>query len=119
MTKLLKILGNLTLIMIEILLISIISLAFLIRTSYFQTFLAKQGANYLSERLDSKVSIGKVDITFLDRVYFDRLYVEDQHNDTLIYIDEFFVNFNLAGSMSLNFNIDEVGVKDAKFAIKT
>ncbi|RYM30826.1 hypothetical protein ERX46_17240 [Brumimicrobium glaciale] len=119
MTKLLKILGNLTLILIEISLILLISFAFLIRTSYFQTYLANHGANYLSELLDTKVSIGKVDITFLDRVYFDHFYVEDQHNDTLIYIDEFFVNFNLAGAMSLNFHIDEVGVKDARFALKT
>jgi len=119
MTKLLKILGNFTLILVEILLILVIGLAFLIRTSNFQTYLAKQGADYLSEMMDTKVSIGKVDITFLDRVYFDKFYVEDQHNDTLAYIDEFFVNFNLAGAMSSNFNLDEVNLKDARFALKT
>lgn len=119
MTKLLKILGNFTLILVEILLILVITLAFLIRTSSFQTYLAKQGANYLSEMLNTKVSIGKVDITFLDRVYFDKLYIEDQHNDTLVYIDEFFMNFSIAGAMSLNFHLDEVGVKDARFALKT
>lgn len=118
MTKLLKILGNFALILIEISLILIISFAFLIRTSYFQTFLAKQGAQYIAEMLDTEVSIGKVDITFLDRVYFDKLYIEDQNKDTLIYIDEFFVNFNLRGSLKLNFHIDEVGVKDARFALK-
>ncbi|WP_107037507.1 translocation/assembly module TamB domain-containing protein [Brumimicrobium mesophilum] len=119
MAKLLKILGNFTLMLIEISLILIIVFAFLIRTSNFQTYLAHKGAKYLSEKLDTKVSIGKVDITFLDRLYFDKLYVEDQHNDTLIYVDEFFVNFNLAGAMLLDFHLDEVGVKDARFALKT
>lgn len=119
MTKLLKILGNFTLILIEISLILIIVLAFLIRTSKFQTYLAKQGTEYLSKKLDTKVSIGKVDITFLDRVYFDKLYIEDQHKDTLAYIDEFFVNFSLAGAMNLDFHVDEIGVKDARFALKT
>ncbi len=119
MAKLLKILGNFTLILVEILLILIITFAFLIRTSNFQTYLAKQGANYLETMLDTKVSIGKVDITFFDRVYFDKFYVEDQHNDTLVYIEEFFVNFNLTGAMSLNFKIDEVGLKKARFALQT
>src|SRR5690554_3523510 len=118
MTKLLKILGNTILILVEISLTLLIAFAFLIRTSNFQTHLAKQGAAYLSEMLDTKVSIGVVDITFLDRVYFDEFYVEDQENDTLVYIDEFFVNFNLSGAIYLNFHLDEVGIKDARFALK-
>ncbi|RFC55187.1 translocation/assembly module TamB domain-containing protein [Brumimicrobium aurantiacum] len=118
MAKLLKILGNFTLIVVEILTILIIVFAFAIRTSDFQTFLAQQGAVYMSKKLETKVSIGKVDITFLDRVYFDQLYIEDQEKDTLAYIDEFYTNFDLTGAMALNFNLDEVGVKDAKFALK-
>src|SRR5690554_8061042 len=106
MTKLLKILGNITLSTVEILMIFIIALAFLIRTSKFQTYLAHKGTEYLSEMIDSKVSIGKVDIAFIDGVYFDQLYLEDQHQDTLAYIEEFYVNYSLIGALMLNFNID-------------
>src|SRR5690554_6981934 len=95
MTKLLKILGNSILILVEIVMIFIIALAFLIRTSTFQTFLAHKGAEFLSELVDSKVTIGKVDIAFIDRIYFDELYIEDQHQDTLAYIQEFQVDYNL------------------------
>src|SRR5690554_4332125 len=118
MTKLLKILGNITLILIEIVMILIIALAFLIRTSSFQTYLAHKGTEYLSEMIDSKVSIGKVDIAFIDRIYFDQLYLEDQHQDTLVYIDEFYVNYNLIGAFLMNFNIDHVEIRNAKVALK-
>lgn len=118
MTKLLKILGNITLILIEIVMILIIALAFLIRTSSFQTYLAHKGTEYLSEMIDSKVSIGKVDIAFIDRIYFDQLYLEDQHQDTLVYIDEFYVNYNLIGAFMMNFNIDHVEIRNAKVALK-
>ncbi|HZH85885.1 MAG TPA: translocation/assembly module TamB domain-containing protein [Brumimicrobium sp.] len=118
MTKLLKILGNITLSTVEILMIFIIALAFLIRTSKFQTYLAHKGTEYLSEMIDSKVSIGKVDIAFIDGVYFDQLYLEDQHQDTLAYIEEFYVNYSLIGALMLNFNIDKVEIKQARFALK-
>ena len=102
----------------EIVLIFIIAFAFLIRTSQFQTYLANKGAIYFSKVLQTKVSIGKIDIAFLDRIYFDNLYIEDQHQDTLGYIHEFFVNFNLEGVAQLNFNIDEVKIHRAVFNLK-
>jgi hypothetical protein len=118
MTKLLKILGNTTLFLVEILMIFIIVLAFLIRTSTFQTYLAHKGTEYLSEMIDAKVSIGKIDIAFIDRIYFDKLYLEDQHQDTLVYIDEFYVNYSLSGAMLLNFNIDKTEIRNARVALK-
>lgn len=118
MTKLLKILGNSILILVEIVMIFIIALAFLIRTSTFQTFLAHKGAEFLSELVDSKVTIGKVDIAFIDRIYFDELYIEDQHQDTLAYIQEFQVDYNLMGAFMMNFNVDHAQIKNARIALK-
>ncbi|PKR81627.1 hypothetical protein CW751_03635 [Brumimicrobium salinarum] len=118
MTKLLKILGNIVLFLVEIVLICIIVFAFLIRTSNFQTYLAHKGAEFLTEKLDTKVSIGRVDVAFIDQVYFDQLYIEDQQQDTLFYINEFRVNYNLSGAMLLNFNIEKVRLKKAKIALR-
>src|SRR5699024_5036842 len=64
------------------------------------------------------VSIGKIDIAFLDRIYFDQLYIEDQYKDTLGYIDEFYVNYSLNGIDQLNFNVDKVGIDKAVFHLR-
>ncbi len=118
MAKILKILGNSFLILMEIVLVLIIALAFFIRTSEFQTYLAQKGAAYVSNKLQTKVFIGKVDIAFFDRIYFDNLYIEDQHKDTLGYIHEFYVNYSLEGIEQLNFNVDKVGIDKAVFHLK-
>lgn len=115
MTKLLKILGNTILILIEIVLISVIAFLFLVRLSFFQTFIAHKASEYLEEMIDSKVSIGKVDIAFLDQIYLDEVYVEDQHQDTLFYIQELFVNYSFSKAfLQLDFQLDNVEIKQAK-----
>lgn len=118
MTKILKISGNIILSVIEILLIFIIAIAFLIRTSWFQTYLAQKATVYLSEYLDTKVDIGKVDLSFIDRVYFDNLYLEDQKQDTLAFIEEFYVNYDLRGALRLKFHLNEVKLTRASFHLK-
>ncbi|MBW7867356.1 MAG: translocation/assembly module TamB domain-containing protein [Brumimicrobium sp.] len=118
MTKVLKIIGNSILILLEFLIVSIIAFAFFIRTSGFQTLLAHYATNYLTEYLGVKVSIGKVDVAFFDKVYFDNLFIEDQHKDTLAYIQELYVNFDLSKSADLQFDLDNVQINQAVFFLK-
>lgn len=119
MSKLLKILGNIILIAVEITLISVIALFFLVRTPSFQTFLAIKASHFLQDRLNSKVTVGKVDIAFFDKIYLDELYVEDLHKDTLFYVKEVYVNYKLNDKfLKLDFDLDKVKVKDAKFFLK-
>src|SRR5690554_6380172 len=118
MTKLLKILGNSILVLVEIVMIFIIALALLLRTSTSQTLLAHKGAAFLSELVDSKVTIGKVDIAFIDRIYFDGLHIEDQPQDALAYIQEFQVDYNLKGAFMRNFNVDHALTPYVRIAVK-
>jgi hypothetical protein len=118
MTKLIKILRNSFLFIIEYVLIIIIFLAFAIRTSSFQTFIGKQVTNYFSKRFEVPISLGKVDISFFDRVYFDRLFIPDQKGDTLIYIHELFVNIDHFDISKVSFNIDEIGLNGANVELK-
>ena len=110
MAKLLKILRNFILTLIEFIILILIVLAFSIRTTSFQTFLAKQGSSYLSNIIGSDVDIDEVSIVFFDRVYFQKLYVEDHHGDTLAYLDELFVNVADFDISTLTFNVDEIGL---------
>lgn len=83
MAKILKILAKIIGNTLEWLLILIIALAFAIRTSPFQTYLAELATDYLSKELDTELHIGKVDIYFFDRLSLDDVFVRDQHGDTL------------------------------------
>lgn len=83
MAKILKILAKTIGSILEWLLILIIALAFAIRTSSFQTYLAEVATDYLSRELDTELHIGKVDIYFFDKLSLDDVFVRDQNGDTL------------------------------------
>ncbi len=104
--------------MLEILLVLFICFAFLIRTANFQTFLAKQATDYLTNLMNSNVSIGRVDLASIDRAFINEVYVEDQHKDTLFYIQEMYVSFNPSDLINKNFKFDNLKLTNAKTYLK-
>jgi hypothetical protein len=118
MAKLLKILGKSILTLIEFIILILIVLAFSIRTTTFQTYLAKQGSSYLSNKIGADVQINEVSIVFFDRIYLEKLYVEDHHGDTLAYLDELFVNINDFNLSTLEFDVDEFGLSNGTVKLK-
>lgn len=50
-----------------------------------QVFVAHKAAEYLSERLHTRVYIGSVDIQFFKKLVLEDVYIEDLHHDTLLY----------------------------------
>ncbi|MEX1191749.1 MAG: translocation/assembly module TamB domain-containing protein [Brumimicrobium sp.] len=118
MAKLLKILGKSLLTIIEFLILVIILFSFFIRTTSFQTFLGKKGAEFLSNKIGAKVTIEEIGISFFDRVYLDKLYIEDEHSDTLLYVDELFVNVGDFELNKLKFDIDELGLSNSDVNLK-
>lgn len=65
-----------------------------------QVFLAKKGAEYLSEKLHTRVEIGSVDIEFFKKLVLEDVYIEDLHHDTLLYAQQLKLEIG-------NFNIDQ------------
>lgn len=110
MTKLLKILGNLLFSSIEIMVLVLIVLLFLIRSTRFQTFLAQQGTQYLTEKLGVPVSIHKVDIAFIDKIFINGVYVEDLKKDTLLYVNELAINYNFRTLIWPKIYVDKVKI---------
>src|SRR6202008_2174461 len=51
----------------------------------FQTYLGKKASAWLSEQLNTTISIGKVDVDFFNSVVLKDVYAEDLKNDTLLY----------------------------------
>ncbi|MFM7300926.1 MAG: hypothetical protein ACKO1R_07290, partial [Crocinitomicaceae bacterium] len=100
MTKLLKYVGNSVGITMEWALVLFVVVAFAIRTSPFQTFIAKQLASYLSSELNTTITIDEVDIVFFDRASIEGFTLMDQLNDTLACTPELMVTIE-------DFEIDE------------
>ena len=48
-------------------------------------YAAHEAADYLSARLNTRVEIGSVDIEFFKKVVLEDIYIEDLHQDTLLY----------------------------------
>jgi len=71
--------------LVELLLVVLIFVAFAIRTSWFQTYLAQQAASFLTEGLEKEIRIDKIDLVFIEGIDIKGLYVEDTKLDTLLY----------------------------------
>ncbi|WP_139134350.1 translocation/assembly module TamB domain-containing protein [Crocinitomix algicola] len=83
----------------------LILVAFFIRTSWFQTYLAQNLASFLSNELDTEVRIDKVDVIFFDKVDIEGVYIEDKIKDTLLFSESIRVN---VGGFSLSESFVEV-----------
>ena len=81
----------------------LIFIAFGIRTSWFQTFLAQQIASYLSNELNKEIKIDKVDLVFFDELDIEGVYVQDGYEDTLLYTKK--LNATIADWKSIPLNL--------------
>ncbi|MBE9480639.1 MAG: translocation/assembly module TamB [Bacteroidetes bacterium] len=77
-----------------------VSLYFLLKNPFVQTFLAQSAANYLSGELHTEIKIGRVKISnFFDIVLSDVL-VKDLHDNTILSVE------------NLSLNIQKLKIKD-------
>lgn len=64
---------------------------FALRTARVQSWISHSVAGYLSEQLGAKVEIGGVYIDLWARLEIQSLYIEDQHQDTLLFVPNLFI----------------------------
>jgi hypothetical protein len=82
--RLLKIFRNLVFISISI----IILLMILINITPVQNYIAQKTIHYLSNTLNTKVSLKHISLRLFNTAVIQELYIEDQHKDTLLYAGE-------------------------------
>lgn len=83
-------------------------LYFALQTPSFQSWLAHRVTSYLEGQLGTKVSIGKVDIDLWAHLIIEDLYIEDQHQDTLVFIPKLAVKGYTLDRKKGVFQIDEL-----------
>ena len=94
MTKVLKIAGLTLAILLEWLLILVIFLAFAIRSSWVQTYLANRATAYLSSELQAKVHVGAVDIVLFRYVDLKDVYLEDQTQQPILALKHLYLGLD-------------------------
>ncbi len=85
----------------------------MLHLSPVQTWLVKKIASNLSEKLQTKVTIKKVDVRFFNKVLLEGLMIEDRKHDTLLYAGTAKANVNDWFFFKDKISLDNVGLDDA------
>jgi len=89
-------------------------LAFLfLQSSRIQTWLIGRVNQSLSESLQADIHVGKVDISFFDKVVFDDVFISDTQGDTLLYSEELIVRVDLLSLPKRKARISEIWISGA------
>src|SRR5690554_215589 len=57
-----------------------------LQNSKVQTYLTGKLAAHFAEKLNTKITIGRVDVAFFKRIILEDVLIEDQQADTLLYV---------------------------------
>ncbi len=88
---------------------------FLLRTPKVQTYLTQTIASYLSKKLHAKITVGGVNIKFIKKVVLEKVYVEDQHQDTLLYVGELKGDIAAFNTTTQEIYLNKIIVEECKF----
>ena len=73
-----------------------------------QSFAKNKAVAYLQDKIQTKVSIGKLDIDLPKNIVLENVYFEDQHKDTLLYGKKLEVNISLMRLFSNTLEINAI-----------
>lgn len=118
MTKVLKFIGKTMLGIIEWIVILLTVFAFAIRAPYVQTLIAQKVTDYLSTQLERKISIGRVDFLFYNKLILDDVYVDDVNRDTLASIKQINVSLNYLLIQGRHLNLKNVELNQGSAFLK-
>jgi len=90
----------------------------LVRHPFTQTVLAKLATSYLTNKLQTKVNIDRLEITSFKSVSMKNLLIHDQRNDTLLYTGKFSVNLKDYSVRNTKFNVATINLEDADIRLR-
>ncbi|MCF8463276.1 MAG: translocation/assembly module TamB domain-containing protein [Flavobacteriales bacterium] len=86
-----------------------------LRSPKVQTRLTQYIATYLSEELNTEVSVKGVDIGFFNRLILEGLYVQDLKGDTLAYLSDLHLGLKSVSLEKHEVKFNKVRIDDLKF----
>jgi len=114
-----RLLRFLAVMLILLILLSILA-GMLVQDSDFQNWAVKRVTTNLSERLDTKVDVERIDLDFFDNLSFTNFYVEDYNNDTLLFTEQLDVDLdvNWRSLLKGRLSIDEISLTNGNIKIR-
>ncbi|MCF8361536.1 MAG: translocation/assembly module TamB [Prolixibacteraceae bacterium] len=92
--------------MISAIILMVGTLYFVLQSRWVQTAIISYITQNISEKTDAEFTIGRVGFAFFDRLVLDEVYISDQKNDTLLYVDKL-----IAGIDSFSFSEKYLAVR--------
>ncbi|WP_320168010.1 translocation/assembly module TamB domain-containing protein [Mangrovibacterium marinum] len=89
------------------------------QTSAVQTFIVRHITTELSKTLNTEVSVKRVNISFFSKVILKGVYIGDQQQDTLLYIDDLVANIDALKFKKKTIDLSSVSLLGTKFRLST
>ncbi|HTI10756.1 MAG TPA: translocation/assembly module TamB domain-containing protein [Puia sp.] len=99
-------------------LIILILVIFLIQTPYVQNIIRGKAETYLSRKLKTRITIGKIFIKFPESIEIRNIYVEDRQKDTLLSAGTILVDIHMWGLLHNNIDIGKLQLSDLTVKVK-
>lgn len=104
--------------LLGILLFFTADLYLVLRSPKAQTWISQKIAAYMGEEIGTKIRIGGVDIELFTKVVLEGIYVEDRHQDTLLYAGKFKVDIHQFSYDSRFVSLSGIDLYDATVKLK-
>src|SRR5258708_23220752 len=98
--------------------IILILVIFLIQTPYVQNIIRGKAESYLSRKLKTRITIGKLFIKFPESVEIKNIYIEDRQKDMLLSAGTIQVDLHMWGLLHSNVDIGKLQLSDLTVKVK-
>ena len=96
----------------------IILFLFLIRFSFFQNKISKEVTNYLSNEINSDLSLEEVSLNGFSNLQLNKIFIPDLNGDTVLFVPKVVVDIQDINWLDRKFIIDQVIFKDAEIVLR-
>ena len=104
--------------LIEFSIFLIILFLFLIRFSFFQNKISKEVTKYLSNEINSEISLGEVSLNGFTNLQLNQIFIPDLNGDTVLFVPKVVVDIKDINWLDRKFIIDQVVFKDAEIVLR-
>lgn len=118
MRKVIKILGKVLSAIVLLLIILPVTLSILLDIPAVQNFVVQKAVRMISGKLETTVSIDRVDIGLFSKVRVKGFYVEDYQHDTLLYVGHLDAYVTGVGLFGGGIELSRAEIADARFCLR-
>lgn len=98
--------------------IILILVIFLIQTPYIQDIIRGKAETYLSRKLKTRITIGKIFIKFPESIEIKNVYIEDRQKDTLLAASTILLDVHMWGLLHNKVDIGKIQLSDLTVKVK-